>query len=223
MSASKDRPIDVSFAILMGIFVTFVVLTNTVGAKLFVMFGQTLPVSIAWFPLTFLVTDVVSEVYGERRAGLLVVMGFGMSLVMLVAVIIGLSLPASPIYGLGEQYDMVFAPTWRLLFASMCAYLLAQFTDVRLFHVIKRLTGGRYLWLRNNLSTAISQLIDSFTVNVIYLYKNPEVFTGDFMDIMGLVMGLYVIKVVIAFLDTPFCYLGVWLLRRDDKAAATAS
>ncbi len=203
------------YALFMAIFVTFVLLTNTVGVKLFTLFDTvTLPVSVLWFPLTFLVTDIVSEMYGAKRARFLVLMGFSMSLLLLGFSLIGMALPAASFYALDGDYNNIFGPVWRLLFGSMAAYLLAQMIDVNLFHFWKRLTKGKHLWLRNNASTMISQFVDSLTVNVIFLYKNPTVFDGDFADVMGVVISVYVVKVIIAALDTPFCYLGVRLVER---------
>ncbi|MCH8955029.1 queuosine precursor transporter [candidate division KSB1 bacterium] len=202
------------YAGFMAVFVTFVVLTNTVGVKLFTAFGIVLPVSIIWFPLTFLITDIVSEMYGARRARFLVIMGFCMSLLLLAFSLIGIRLPVASFYPLQEDYTNIFGPIWRLLFGSMAAYLLAQLIDVRLFHFWKKLTKGKHLWLRNNASTMISQFIDTFTVNTIFLYKNPTIFTGDFSDLMGVILGVYILKVAIAALDTPLCYLGVWFVER---------
>lgn len=202
------------YAGFVAVFVTFVVLTNTVGVKLFTAFGTVLPVSIIWFPLTFLITDIVSEMYGARRARFLVIMGFCMSLLLLAFSLIGIRLPVAEFYPLQEDYTNIFGPIWRLLFGSMAAYLLAQLIDVRLFHFWKKLTKGKHLWLRNNASTMISQFIDTFTVNTIFLYKNPAVFTGDFGDLMNIILAVYVLKVVIAALDTPLCYLGVWFVER---------
>lgn len=202
------------YAGFMAIFVTFVLLTNTAGVKLFTAFGRILPVSILWYPLTFLVTDIVSEMYGARRARFLVIMGFAMSVVLLAFSLIGIQLPVASVYPLQEDYENIFGPIWRLLFGSMAAYLLAQLIDVNLFHFWKRLTRGRHLWLRNNGSTMISQFVDSLTVNFIFLYKNPTVFTGDFWDVLHVVVNVYVLKVAIAALDTPLCYLGVWWVER---------
>jgi len=202
------------FAGFMALFVTFVVLTNTVGVKLFTLFGVTLPVSILWYPLTFLITDVVSEVYGTSRARFLVLTGFAMSLLLLAFSLIGVSLPSASLYALDQDYRNIFGPVWRLLFGSMAAYLLAQMIDVQLFHFWKRLTRGRHLWLRNNGSTIVSQFVDTFVVNTIFLYKNPTVFTGSFGDLMGIILSVYVFKVVIAAADTPLCYLGVRVVER---------
>jgi uncharacterized integral membrane protein (TIGR00697 family) len=209
------------FATSVAIFVTFVVLTNTVGVKLFTAGTLVLPVSILWYPLTFLVTDIVSEVYGARRARFLVITGFVMSLLLLAFSLIGIALPTASVYPLGTDYANIFGPVWRLLFASMAAYLLAQLIDVWLFHFWKRMTRGRHLWLRNNGSTMVSQFVDSLTVNLIFLYKNPSVFSGTFAELMGIVLGVYAVKVAIAALDTPFCYLGVWFVHRFTGTAPT--
>ncbi len=210
----RRRRYENLYAGFMAVFVTFVLLTNTVGVKLCTLFGRVLPVSIIWYPLTFLITDVVSETYGAKRARYLVVMGFAMSVLLLVFSLIGIQLPVAQVYPLQEAYRNIFGPIWRLLFASMAAYLLAQMVDVYLFHLWKRRTHGRHLWLRNNGSTMLSQLVDSLTVNYIFLYKNPTVFTGGFWDVWDVVVGVYVLKVIIAALDTPLCYLGVWWVER---------
>lgn len=214
MQTDEGKRYELLFAGLMAVFVTLVVLTNTVGVKLFTVGGMILPVSIIWYPLTFLVTDIVSEIYGARRARFLVIMGFSMSVLLLAFSMIGIALPVASVYPLQGDYENIFGPVWRLLFASMAAYLLAQLVDVQLFHFLKRLTHGRHLWLRNNGSTMISQLVDSLTVNLIFLYRNPTVFTGTLGDLMGIILGVYLVKVAIAALDTPLCYLGVWAVRR---------
>jgi len=202
------------YAGLMALFVTFVLLTNTVGVKLFTLLDVTLPVSILWYPLTFLITDIVSEVYGASRARYLVLTGFGMSLLLLGFSLIGIALPSASFYALDQDYRNIFGPVWRLLFASMAAYLLAQMIDVQLFHFWKRLTGGRHLWLRNNGSTIVSQLVDSVVVNTVFLYGNPTVFTGTLGDLAHVILSVYAFKVVIALSDTPLCYLGVRGLER---------
>jgi len=209
-----QRRYEMIYGGFLAVFVTFVVLTNTVGVKLFSLGGLTLPVSILWYPLTFLLTDIVSEVYGRTRARALVVLGFAMSVVLLGFSLVGIALPAAPVYALEQAYEGVFGPVWRLLFASMAAYLLAQMIDVQLFHFWKRVTRGRHLWLRNNGSTVVSQLVDSVVVNVVFLWRNPSVFTGTTRDLAAIVGAVYAVKVVLALADTPLCYLGVWAVRR---------
>jgi len=209
------------FSGLVALFVTFVVLTNTVGVKLFTLFGMTLPVSIIWYPLTFLINDIASEVYGASRARFLVVAGFAMSLLLLAFSMVGVALPVASVYPLQEDYTNIFGPVWRLLLASLAAYLLAQMVDVQLFHFLKRLTRGRHLWLRNNASTMVSQLVDSVTVNFIFLYGNQTVFNGSLTDLAGIIVAVYLVKIVIAAADTPLCYLAVWAIRRFTGQSGT--
>lgn len=205
---------QLTYAGIMSVFAVLTVLSNTVGVKIFTLGGISLPVSVFWLPLTFLLTDLVSEIYGEKRAYLLVVVGFSMSILLLLCATIGRYLPTASFYQLGEEYERLYRPTWRLLFASMFAYLLAQSVDVRIFHFLKKVTGGRYLWLRNNGSTFVSQFVDTVTVNWIFLYANPDVFTGTVSELWTLIFQVYFVKLLIALFDTPLFYLGVWGLKR---------
>ncbi len=203
----------------MVVFVAFVLLTNTIGTKLFSFMGYTLPVSILWYPFTFLITDIVSEMYGSKRARFLVIMGFATSIMLLAFSMIGIYLPKSEVYHLNDEYYKIFGPVWRIFFGSMAAYVLAQYVDVYLFHYWKKLTKGDHLWIRNNGSTMISQFVDSVTVNFIFLYNNPSVLKiasgqSEFWIIMGIVINSYVAKFIIALFDTPFCYLGVRVIER---------
>jgi uncharacterized integral membrane protein (TIGR00697 family) len=226
VNRSNPGPADryeLVFSGLVALFVTFVVLTNTVGVKLFTLIGLTLPVSILWYPLTFLVTDVASEVYGAARARFLVIAGFAMSLLLLAFSLVGIALPVAAVYPLQQDYVNIFGPVWRLLLASMAAYLLAQLVVVQLFHFWKRVTRGRHLWLRNNASTMVSQLVDSVTVNLIFLYRNPTVFSGSLAELAGIIVAVYLVKVAIAALDTPLCYLAVWAVRRFTGRPADVS
>ena len=212
----NEFPVDrrgIVYATLIAAYVTLILLTNTVGTKLFNIGDLTYPVSVLCFPFTFLVTDIVSDVFGPKQARYFVVLGFLASIVLVGFVLIGLAVTPAPTYVLGEAYNQIFGPTWRLFFASMTAYLLAQTIDVSVFHWIKQHTGEGKLWLRNNASTMISQLVDTFTVFFLFLYKNPEVFSGTVGDIVQLVFSVYVAKVVIAALDTPLCYVAIWWVR----------
>ena len=217
MNQMQEYPVDrrgVAYAILVAIYVTLILLTNTVGTKLFVIYDVVFPVSLFCFPLTFLVTDIVSDVFGPKQAQLYVIIGFAASMVLLLFVMLGLWVPPAPSYNLASSYNDIFGPTWRLFFASMTAYLLAQTIDVRIFHWIKNKTGDKHLWLRNNASTMISQFVDTCTVLFLFLYNNEAVFSGTITDLWKLVFSVYLAKVTIAALDTPFCYLGIWWTRK---------
>jgi queuosine precursor transporter len=218
----RELPTDrrgMVYGTLIAAYICLILLTNTVGTKLFnielpLVGVQTFPVSVLCFPFTFLVTDIVSDIFGPKQARYFVVLGFLASLVLVGFVLIGLAVSPAPTYVLSEAYNQIFGPTWRLFFASMTAYLLAQTIDVSIFHWIKSKTGNDKLWLRNNVSTMFSQLVDTFTVFFVFLYKNPEVFSGGVIDILKLVLSVYVAKILIAAIDTPFCYAGVWWVRK---------
>lgn len=228
-----EQRAETAFSILMAEFVVILVLTNIIGVKLFLAFPEWLPngffgepitltTGILTYPITFLVTDFVCEVYGRRRANLMVFTGFVMSLLSLVLIQIALAVPGSPVWPSGnpnyatveamqQAYDSVFTLPGILIFASMTAYLIAQLMDVRLFHFCIRVTHGRHLWLRNNGSTMISQLVDTVVVKSIFLSFG----LGLPWDIVAkIIVAAYVFKLVFAAIDTPFIYLGVALLRR---------
>lgn len=221
------------FAVLMAAFVVVLVLTNIIGVKLFLAFPETLPKGIfgeaitlttelITYPITFLLTDIVCEVFGRKRANLMVVTGFVMSLVSLVLIHIALVLPGAPAWPSGnpdygtvgemqKAFESVFTLPGILIFGSMTAYLAAQLLDVRLFHFWKRLTQGKHLWLRNNASTIVSQLVDTIIVNSIFLGFGLGL---DWVIVGQIIVASYLFKILIALIDTPFCYLGVALVRR---------
>jgi uncharacterized integral membrane protein (TIGR00697 family) len=212
------------FLVLASAFVVVLVLTNVIGVKLFqAPFNPefALTTGILTYPLTFLITDIVSEVYGKKRADFMVAVGFGMSVLMMVILMVAVAVPphdywvapVNPYYadaaGYQHAYTSVFALNGILLFGSMSAFLCAQLTDNWLFHRLRRWTGGRHLWLRNNGSTWISQLVDTIVVNSILFYIG---FGMDFMVGVEIMVTIYLYKVAIAAMDTPFVYLGIWVL-----------
>jgi uncharacterized integral membrane protein (TIGR00697 family) len=110
-----------------------------------------------------------------------------------------------------KAFESVFTLPGVLIFGSMTAYLAAQLLDVRLFHFWKRVTRGRHLWLRNNASTMISQLVDTIIVNSIFLGVGLGL---DWTLVGKIIAASYFFKLLIALLDTPLCYLGVAAVRR---------
>ena len=121
MVALREYPTDrrgLVFASLIAVYITLILLTNTVGTKLFTLGDLTFPVSLLCFPITFLVTDIVSDIFGPKQARYFVVLGFLATIVLLVFVLIGLRVPPAPTYELNDAYQSIFGPTWRLFFAS---------------------------------------------------------------------------------------------------------
>ncbi len=213
MSADRDE-FSLPFLLLSGVFISALVTCNLIankfvtvdlGFKVFTVSAGILP-----YPVTFLVTDLLSELYGRRRANRVVIAGFFASVFALVTLLLGAHFPAIPGSPVDQgTYDVVFQNTGRIIAASMIAYLAAQFVDIRLFHFWKDLTRGRHLWLRNNASTITSQLLDSvLVVGVIFAGKASA---GSIFD---MVVDAWIFKVICALLDTPFIYGVVIAFRR---------
>ncbi|SUZ91124.1 uncharacterized protein METZ01_LOCUS43978 [marine metagenome] len=152
---------------------------------------------------------MISELYGQKKANLIVFSGFVASLFVLLFLWIGgqfNSIPSSIVDDV--TYNSVFRNAWRLIAASMVAYLFAQFIDVRIFHFWKRLTNGKHLWIRNNGSTIVSQLVDTILVICILFFG---VWESD--QILSAIIDGWLFKMLMAFLDTPIIYGILYLLK----------
>ena len=204
---------DQFYIILSGIFIASLVTCNLIankfvtvdlGFKVFIVSAGILP-----YPLTFLVTDLISELYGQKKANLVVFSGFVASMFVLLFLWLGSQFDAIPSSIVNDMtYDSVFQNAWRLIAASMVAYLFAQFIDVRIFHFWKKLTNGKHLWLRNNGSTIASQLVDTTLVICI-------LFVGvwETNQIKSAIIDGWLFKMLMAFIDTPIIYGIIHLLK----------
>jgi uncharacterized integral membrane protein (TIGR00697 family) len=211
-----EREPDLPFLVLSALFLAALVVCNLIagkfltvdlGFKVFVLSAGALP-----YPVTFLATDLLSEIYGKRRANQVVFAGFVASVFVLGVLWLGNAFPAVPGSRVDDAtYHAVFHSAPRVIAASMTAYLIAQFLDVRLFHFWRDLTQGRHLWLRNNASTIASQLVDSVLVVLVLFAGDPEWPAGRMASTM---LDLWLFKLLVALCDTPFCYAGVWAFGR---------
>lgn len=203
------------FLILMALFIAALITCNLiankyvevdVGFKVFVLSAGVLP-----YPLTFLLTDILSEIYGRKQTNRVVYAGFAASLFVILIVHLGSIFPAVPDSNVSDEvYNTTFKSTWRIILASMTAYLTAQLIDIRLFHFWKNLTNGRMLWLRNNASTIFSQLVDSTLVTTV-------IFIGDLEagKIVSFILDAWLFKILVALADTPVIYGTTYLVRKS--------
>ena len=209
----KNNFKDQFFLVLSGIFIASLVTCNLIankfvtvdfGFKVFIVSAGILP-----YPLTFLVTDLISELYGQKKANLVVFSGFVASMFVLLFLWLGGQFNAIPDSLVSDEtYNSVFRNAWRLIAASMIAYLFAQFVDVRIFHFWKRLTNGKHLWLRNNASTIASQLVDTTLVICILfigVWNTDQIFSA--------IIDGWTFKMLMAFIDTPIIYVVIYLLK----------
>ncbi len=228
------------FLILAGLFLGTLAMLNILGITRFIRFGSltwhgyeftfAVAVGVLPYPITFLCTDFISEFYGRRRANLVVWVGLLLNVWVVFVLWLGGVLPGfEPVdQASGELLRdaagrlPVFYEVRKLAFgavgASMAAYLAAQFCDVYVFHFWKRVTGGRHLWLRNNGSTLVSQLVDTVAVILItHFYAHALPVRDDqplWPQLLVYIASGYAFKATVALIDTIPFYLGVrWLSR----------
>lgn len=226
------------FLVLAGTFLCAMTLLNVIGITRFVELGPLqLAVGVLPYPLTFLCTDLICELYGRSRATFLVSLGLCLNVFIIGVMWLGNALPAVPMSAQPawqtlelaqsitlasgadsgtqvELFRLLYECTAGAVFASMLAYVAAQYADVRLFHFWRRLTRGKYLWVRNNFSTLISQMIDS--IAVISITFGALFIAGEISlrNIAILMLSNYLFKMLAALLDTLPFYILVGRLKR---------
>ena len=207
------------YFILGALFITALVVSNLIFQKFFYwdffgIYRFEISVGILPYPITFLITDIVSEVYGRKKANQMVTTGIFASFFSLLIVHLSAIVPATSWSPVDDPlFQKVFGATAIAVFASMMAYLLAQYIDIQIFHFWKRLTKGRHLWLRNNFSTFLSQLVDTATVLLLLCSFNKI----EWSLFGELLLSGFLFKVLVAIIDTPFLYAAVYYFRRRFK------
>ena len=199
-------------SLLFAVFVANLLSMNFLGGKITVFLSVEVSVGIFMAPILFLITDIVEEVYGKK-----IVRNFFLSTVLaqiliFILTIMVVALPPASRYSFNPEYRIIFSSSLRMMAASIIAFFFGQLHDIWAFAFWKRLTKSRFLWLRNNLSTSVSQLIDTLLFMFIAFYAITPKFTALF--ILQLSIPYYLFKLIFALLDTPLVYAGVWWLRR---------
>ena len=231
------------FIVLAGVFLCAMTLLNVLGISRFIQFGPLqLAIGVLHYQLTFLCTDLISEIYGRRRATFLVFCGFGLNFFILAVMWLGMVAapadgepPSWQVLHLAEPirlangayfesqvelFQILYENTSGIVVGSMIAYMLAQYWDVRVFHLIKRYTGEKHLWLRNNLSTMTSQLIDTGVISCFTF--GVALIAGDISAKQFFIYFAsgYAFKVTVAMLDTGPMYIARHYVRRYIGEAA---
>ena len=201
--------------ILFAIFIGLLVGMNLLGVKITSLFGVSVSVAIFMAPLTFLITDIVEEVYGKKTVKHFIVGGVLTLIIIFLYAGVFIVLEPHERYSFNNEYKTIFGSSLRIIAASIIAFALAQIHDVISFEWWKKKTKGKALWLRNNLSTIVSQLIDTFVFMMIAFYQLTPKFT--FIFIIHLIIPYYLFKILFAIIDTPFVYLGVNWLKKGEK------
>ena len=237
------------FLVLAGFFLCAMTMLNIIGITRFVQLGpMALAVGVLPYPLTFLCTDLISELYGRARANFMVSVGLVLNFFIIGTMWLASAIPSADpatqppwqLIQLAEEvalpngsvvgdsvelYTLLYATTAGAVTASMFAYIAAQYCDVYMFHFWKRLTKGKHLWLRNNGSTLVSQGVDSFMVITVTFgaqFLAGAMSAGAMLVLMG---SNYLFKLFVALADTIPFYIGVHYLKRylelsDEEIAA---
>jgi len=194
-----------AYVLLISLFIGGLVVAAIISSKIITVFGLAVPAGVLAYSLTFAASDVISEVWGEELANEAVTCGF-IALIFITGLAwLAVYWPAAPFWQNQEAFASVIGNTPRIVAASLLAYIVSQKHDIWLFHLLKRRMNGRFLWLRNNLSTMASQLIDSTIFVTIAFY--------GILPIGEVIIGQWLVKLMIAALDTPVVYMLVATLR----------
>jgi uncharacterized integral membrane protein (TIGR00697 family) len=216
LTGKKLRLAHRIYLVLGALFICSLVVSNLIFQKFFYwnpfgIFNFEISVGLLPYPITFLVTDLVSEIYGRRKANDLVLAGIFASVFSLGIIAVANVVPAidgSPVQD--AVFNKVFGATTIAVIASMMAYLFAQLVDIQIYHFWKRVTKGKKLWLRNNFSTIFSQFVDTLSVLLLLCY-----FKVLLWDQFGpLLLAGFLFKVLVALIDTPLLYAGVFIFKR---------
>ena len=197
---------DRNLVLVKGIFITSLLIANVVSSKIVYFCGLTVPAAIVAYPLTFLMTDVIGEIWGKDEANSTVRLGFICQCVSLLLIWLAMLLPVAPFADNQNEFANILGSSFRVVVASMVAYIFSQSWDVWVFHAIRdryiskhgSVRGSRWIW--NNASTMTSQMIDT----AIFI---TGAFYGVVPDITNMILSQYLIKVIYAALDTIPFYL----------------
>jgi len=198
----KKHGVGITIGVFAGLIVTAQVLAN----KTVMFAGYTVPAAVIVYGTSFLLTDVLCEFYGKDKAKQAVWSGFIASILLVIGIQIAIAWESAPFWEGQEAFVSTLGMTWRIVIASLVSYTVSQNWDVNVFHKLKKKTEGRKLWLRNIASTFSSQLIDTVIFITIAFY--------GVMPIIPLIIGQYVVKLIIAAIDTPYLYLLSYLRDR---------
>ncbi len=205
---------NLKLGLILAIYITSLIAANTLSIKLMpFVFGTHLTVAIFSFPIVFLTTDIVGEIYGKPMARMFIWAGFISTLLFIIYTFVSDWMPWSEsAYWVKESYNQVFGSSIRISLASLTAFIVAEYQDVVSFFFFRKIWGDKHFWLRSNLSNIWSQLLDSIIFTII-------AFAGiyDIPTMVALTIPWWIYKVFMGFLYTPLSYVALHFLREPKK------
>lgn len=211
MSQSQPTRYSVWFVVLVGVFVTCLITANIAAVKLVSIFGLVAPAGIVVFPISYIVGDVLTEVYGFRQARRVIWLGFACNLIAVMGILAGQLLPGAPFWDAQAAYERILGYTPRLLIASFLAYLVGEFANSFVLAKMKVATQGRWLWMRTIGSTIVGEGLDSLVFIVI-------AFAGTIPPdtLLTTILTQWLFKTVYEALATPITYAVVAFYKRRE-------
>jgi queuosine precursor transporter len=197
------------FVVVAAFFVTALVVSNIIAVKLVEVSGRVFPAGLVVFPLSYLLGDVLTEVYGLRAARAVIWLGFGCNLLAIAAIQLAIALPAAPFYDEGDAYEAVLGTTWRIFLASLAAYVVGELVNAYVLARMKAVTAGRFLWTRTIGSTVAGEGLDSLIFVTL-------AFAGTGTPLLDPILTTWVIKVGYEAAATPLTYAIVGYLKRSE-------
>ncbi len=191
-------------------YTAFTILANMTTSKLVSIGRFVVPVAIVSYSVTFTLTDFTGEIFGKEFSEKIVLAAFFMNILVALALFISVKLPCAKVMvDICTDFNKVNSLSFRIFMASIITFIISQSHDVFAFEFWKKRTKGKYLWLRNNASTLVSQLIDSVCFCTLSF-----AFVMPWRFVFSIILAQYVIKASFAILDTPFLYISVWVRKK---------
>lgn len=211
-SEKQTLSLPTLYSVLNAIFCVIVVISNLISAKMVTIqfLNLTIPAGLITYPLTFLLSDLVNEIFGPRAAKLMVYTAFGVCLLSFCLIELSICLPTEAVE-MQIAFPMVLGLSGLRMFSSLVAYIFSQIADIKLYAWIKSLSGEKWLWLRNNGSTCISQMVDTIIIDMIFLFWGLSMGLKEVVPIMAF---SFMYKAIFSVLCTPLFYLGVYILQK---------
>ena len=207
-----DSSFSKLFIVLFGLFITCLLISNVIAGKLISIAGIVLPSAVILFPITYILGDVFTEVYGFRKTRLVIWGGFAANLIMSLVFIAAIALPSPSFFADSAAYAKVLGMTPRIVFASLVAYWAGEFANSIVLSLLKKMTRGKHLWMRTIGSTIAGQALDTALFIAIGFFGDVPL-----PVLFQMMIAQYLFKVSYEVVFTPLTYLIVGKIKKIEK------